>query len=139
MDIIYQDKSVVRGQDKCCVLFSETGRMLSIIQHFFDNSYLGDWLKDEFAQKMIKSVDKATVLGANAIESKALGVLPVTGLSGGTKTLLLIYNYPKKYSTRRPVATIAHHGSCASQNAARAILQSISIISWTLTTESLKS
>lgn len=45
---------------------------------------------------MIKAVDKAKVLGLGAIESKALGVLPVTGLSGGAKTLLLIYNCPQK-------------------------------------------
>ena len=63
---------------------------------YFDNTYLDHWLKDPFARKIIKSVDKASVLSCRAIDSKALGVIPVTQLSGGTKTLLLIYNQPEK-------------------------------------------
>lgn len=61
---------------------------------YFDNVYLDNWLEDDFAKKIIKSVDKAEVLGPGAVNSKALGVIPVTRLSGGTKTLLLIYNKP---------------------------------------------
>lgn len=63
---------------------------------YFDNTYFDGWLYDEFAQKMIKSVDKAKVLGGQAVESKALGVIPATKISGGLKTLLLIYNQPEK-------------------------------------------
>ncbi len=63
---------------------------------YFDNTYYDNWLTDEFAQKMIKSVDKATVLSGQAVDSKALGVIPATKLSGGLKTLLLIYNQPEK-------------------------------------------
>ena len=44
----------------------------------------------------IKSIDKADVIGRQAVESKALGVIPVTKISGGLKTLLLIYNEPHK-------------------------------------------
>ena len=61
---------------------------------YFDNTYLNCWLEDDFAQKMLYSVDKAKVLGSSALETKALGVIPVTDLSGGSKTLLLIYNNP---------------------------------------------
>ena len=63
---------------------------------YFDNTYLDKWLADSFARKIIKSVDKASVLSGRAIDSKALGVIPVTQLSGGTKTLLLMYNNPEK-------------------------------------------
>lgn len=63
---------------------------------YFKNRYQDDWLDDPFAQKMIKSVDKAAVLGNKLIESKALGKIPPTALSGGVKTLLLIYNEPDK-------------------------------------------
>lgn len=63
---------------------------------YFDNTYLDHWLTDPFARKIIKSVDKASVLSGRAIDSKALGVIPVTQLSGGTKTLLLIYHQPEK-------------------------------------------
>lgn len=57
---------------------------------YFDNTYLDNWLTDELSVKMIKSVDKAVVLSSNAVDSKALGVIPVTKISGGLKTLLLI-------------------------------------------------
>ncbi len=57
---------------------------------YFDNTYLDSWLEDEFSKRMIKSVDKATVLSVNAVDSKALGVIPVTKISGGLKTLLLL-------------------------------------------------
>ncbi len=63
---------------------------------YFDNTYYDGWLEDEFARKMIKSVDKATVLSGQAVDSKALGVIPATKISGGLKTLLLIYNQPDK-------------------------------------------
>ena len=63
---------------------------------YFDNTYFDGWLYDEFARKMIKDVDKAKVLSGQAVESKALGVIPATKISGGLKTLLLIYNQPEK-------------------------------------------
>lgn len=63
---------------------------------YFDNSYLDCWLKDDMTKKIIKSVDKADVIGTKAIESKALGVIPITQLSGGTKTLILIQHQPSR-------------------------------------------
>lgn len=63
---------------------------------YFDNTYLDSWLEDDFSQKMIKDIDKATVLSINAIDSKALGVIPVKQLSGGVKTLLLIQHDASK-------------------------------------------
>lgn len=63
---------------------------------YFDNTYLDSWITDEFSKKMIKDVDKADVLSPNAIDSKALGVIPVKQLSGGVKTLLLLQHDPSK-------------------------------------------
>lgn len=63
---------------------------------FFRNVYLDAWLDDPLAKRMIKSVDKSEVLGERLIRSKALGLIPPTDLSGGVKTLLLIYNMPDK-------------------------------------------
>ena len=57
---------------------------------YFDNTYLDNWLTDDLSVKMIKSVDKAVVLSPSAVDSKALGVIPVTKISGGLKTLLLL-------------------------------------------------
>ena len=63
---------------------------------YFDNTYLDSWLEEAFSQKMIKAVDKAKVLSAKAVDSRALGVIPVTGLSGGVKTLMLIDHEPER-------------------------------------------
>ncbi|MCR4952770.1 MAG: DUF4869 domain-containing protein [Treponema sp.] len=63
---------------------------------YFNNTYLDKWITDDFAKKIIKKIDKAEVLSPQAVDSKALGVIPVTKLSGGTKTLLLILNEPEK-------------------------------------------
>lgn len=63
---------------------------------YFKNVYQDNWLTDQFAQRMIKGVDKSKVLDKHLIESKALGLIPPTELSGGVKTLLLIYNQPEK-------------------------------------------
>ena len=63
---------------------------------FFKNSYRDDWIENDFAKAMIKAVDKSTVVSGHLIESKALGPIPPTSLSGGVKTLLLIFNMPDK-------------------------------------------
>ncbi len=63
---------------------------------YFNNTYLDNWITDDFTRKMIKSVDKSEVIGPQAVDSKALGVIPVTQISGGAKTLILIYKQPDK-------------------------------------------
>lgn len=64
---------------------------------YFDHTFLDKWFQDALSQKIIKSIDKATVIGDRTVESKALGVIPVTQLSGGTKTLLLLQNENKTF------------------------------------------
>ena len=59
---------------------------------YFNHTFLDKWFTDDLSKKIIKSIDKAEVIGARTIDSKALGVIPVTQLSGGTKTLLLLQN-----------------------------------------------
>lgn len=59
---------------------------------YFDNTYEDSWLLSDFAKQIIKDIDKSDVIGANCINSPVLGQIPPTKLSGGTKTLLLIYN-----------------------------------------------
>ncbi len=63
---------------------------------YFNNVYLDAWLEDPMNQKMIRSVDKGEVCGPNAVNTKALGLIPPTKLSGGVKTLMLIHNLPDK-------------------------------------------
>lgn len=62
---------------------------------YFNNTYLDSWLEDDFSKRIIKDIDKASVLSARAIDSKILGVIPVTSLSGGAKTLLLMLHEPE--------------------------------------------
>ena len=72
---------------------------------YFNNVYLDSWLEDTLDQKMIKAVDKGEVCGPNAVETKALGLIPPTKLSGGVKTLMLIHISRIKFSMR-PTAAI---------------------------------
>ena len=62
---------------------------------FFDYSYSPSWLQDPLSQRIIKSIDNGTVFGANAIDTKVLGVIPPEKLSTGTKTLLLMLFMPQ--------------------------------------------
>ena len=62
---------------------------------YFNNQYEEEWITDKLSVEMIKSIDRSEVLGANAIKSPVLGIIPTTSLSGGVKTLILIANDKK--------------------------------------------
>ena len=78
------------------IYFGKTSDVIYNTSVYFNNTYLDEWITDGFAKKIISAIDKSKVIGANLIESKYLGPIPPTSLSGGTKTLLLIYNEPDK-------------------------------------------
>ena len=61
---------------------------------YFDNTYQDSWLSDPFVQEMIRGVDHSEVLTANVIQNDIMGAFPPTGLSGGVKTLILMYKKP---------------------------------------------
>ena len=63
---------------------------------YFNNVYLDSWLDEKFTQDILRAIDKGVVLSSHAVETKALGIIPVTSLSGGAKTLLLIDHMPEK-------------------------------------------
>lgn len=63
---------------------------------YFNNAYLDSWIEEPFSREILKNIDKAEVLGPQAVKSKALGVIPVMSISGGAKTLLLIDHLPTK-------------------------------------------
>lgn len=64
--------------------------------NYFNNVYLDEWLEDELNCTMIRKVDKGEVLGPNAVNTKALGIIPPTKLSGGVRTLMLIHMMPER-------------------------------------------
>lgn len=78
------------------VYFGEIENAIYNTSVYFDNQYLDSWLEDEFAAEVLKGIDKGIILSPNAIDTKALGVIPTTKIAGGTKTLLLIKNQPDK-------------------------------------------
>ena len=80
---------------------------------YFDNTYLDNWLTDDLSVKMIKSVDKAVVLSPNAVDSKALGVIPVTKISGGRKRFCFCGTMIQRFSMPRPAVTTVQNGYCA--------------------------
>ena len=80
---------------------------------YFNNSYLDNWITNPLAKKIINDIEKGKVLSPQAIETKALGVIPVTQISGGTKTLLLMLNEPSK----------VYNASTCGNNCAKYILE----------------
>ncbi len=58
---------------------------------YFKNTYIDEWITDSFSAEMIKDVDKSVVVGPHLIESPVLGAITPKELSGGVKTLILIY------------------------------------------------
>lgn len=63
---------------------------------YFKNTFRNEWLEDPLVIEMIKDVDNSEVLGNGAIKSPVLGVIAPFTLSGGVKTLILIYKQPEK-------------------------------------------
>lgn len=76
------------------IVFGDMPEAIYNTSVYFDNTYEESWLLDDFAAKVIQKIDKSKVLGAYAIESPVLGVIPPEKLAGGTKTLLLMKNCP---------------------------------------------
>lgn len=63
---------------------------------YFENTYEEKWITSQLAKDIIKDIDKSDVINAECIKSPVLGQIPPTKLSGGTKTLILIYNEPEQ-------------------------------------------
>ena len=91
--------TIKRFRERRPVLTIHFGDLDNVIYNtsvYFNNVMSPEWLNDELAQRMIKSIDRATVVGPNAVDSKILGVIPVEKLSSGVKTLLLLRFMPDK-------------------------------------------
>ena len=78
------------------VFFGDMPEAIFNTSVYFKNTYQDSWFDDEFARAMIKGVDKATVIEGTLIDSPVLGKIGPERLSGGVKTLLLVYNVPNK-------------------------------------------
>ncbi len=69
-------------------------KYISIPDIYFNNTYQDSWMETEFSKDLIKDVDKSDIISPNCVISPFLGSIPVTRISGGTKTVLLL-----KYDT----------------------------------------
>ena len=58
---------------------------------YFKNVYKDSWITDEMTKAMILNVDRSEVISSSLIQSPVLGQISPTQLSGGVKTLILIY------------------------------------------------
>lgn len=78
---------------------------------YFDNVYSPQWFEDSFAQRVIKSIDKGTVVGPNAIDTKILGIIPPPrNYQAAPKLCCLCTLCRKMYITPQTVVTIAPTG-----------------------------
>ena len=63
---------------------------------WFKYNYDISWFQDPFVRKMIEEVDKTRYIDGYIFESPVLGPIPPEKLSGGVKTLIMIYEMPDK-------------------------------------------
>lgn len=63
---------------------------------YYANQYRKEWVTDSFAKKIIADIDDSEVIAPDLIQNNVFGTFSSTELSAGVKTLLLVYNEPKK-------------------------------------------
>ena len=95
------------------IFFGDMPEAIYNTEVYFKNTYQDQWFEDDFAKRVIKSVDKSEVVDTHLIKSPVLGLIPPVMLSGGTKTLLLIKNNPE----------LVFNASTCGDNCARFILE----------------
>ncbi|MDE7310886.1 MAG: DUF4869 domain-containing protein [Eubacterium sp.] len=57
----------------------------------FKHVYQDEWFEDDFVKEMILDIDHSQVMSAQCILSPVFGTMPVSQLSGGVKTLIMLY------------------------------------------------
>ncbi len=62
---------------------------------WFKYNYDPEWLRDPFVQEMIEAVDKSRYIDGLVIDSPVYGPIPPERLSGGVRTLIMIYEEPE--------------------------------------------
>lgn len=65
------------------------------IDAIFAGQYEEEWFTDDYVKTLIKSIDNSDVQTANLIISPIFGPISCEGLSGGVKTLIMLYKMPE--------------------------------------------
>ena len=63
---------------------------------WFKYYYELEWFKDPFVQEMVEEIDQTRYVDGYIFDSPVLGPIPPERLSGGVKTLIMIYEMPEK-------------------------------------------
>lgn len=63
---------------------------------WFKYNYDPAWFEDPFVQDMILEVDRTKYVKGSVFDSPVLGAIPPERLSGGVKTLIMIYEMPDR-------------------------------------------
>ena len=63
---------------------------------WFKYNYDPSWFRDELVQEMVREVDHTEYVEGSVFNSPVLGMIPPERLSGGVKTLIMIYKMPEK-------------------------------------------
>lgn len=61
---------------------------------WFKHNYELTWFQDPLVRDMLLDIDKSRYITGSIIESDVLGPIPPLSLSGGLKTVILIYERP---------------------------------------------
>ena len=73
------------------IYFGEMPEAIFDTSTYFRHAYKDKWITDPMTVEIIRDVDKSEVVGNNLIQSPVLGPISPAQLSGGAKTLILIY------------------------------------------------
>ena len=63
---------------------------------WFKYNYDPSWFKDELVQAMVREIDHTEYIDDSVFDSPVLGKISPERLSGGVKTLIMIYKMPDK-------------------------------------------
>ena len=63
---------------------------------WFKYNYDINWFRDPFVQEMVEEIDRTRYIDGYIFESPVLGPIPPERLSGGVKTLIMIYEMTDK-------------------------------------------
>lgn len=66
------------------------------VSPYFDNVYEDEWFSDDFTKETVKEIDKSDVIDSRSVYNEYGGSLPVTDLSTGVKSLMLLKFTDKK-------------------------------------------
>ena len=65
---------------------------------YFNYNYDPEWFNDPFIRNMVEDIDKSRVIYKGVIDSPYLGIITPKELSGGVRTLMLMYKTDEVYN-----------------------------------------